>query len=49
VRRDLAATGTCLGLIVRGRRLPARVVPLPFVPHRYATPLQGMAGAGENP
>jgi aminomethyltransferase len=36
VRRDLAADGTPLELVVRGRRLPARVVPLPFVPHRYA-------------
>ena len=35
VRRDLAAAGTPLGLLVRGRSLPARVVPLPFVPHRY--------------
>jgi aminomethyltransferase len=36
VRRDLAADGTALHLIVRGRSLPARVVPMPFVPHRYA-------------
>ena len=36
VRKDLAADGTELHLIVRGRPLPARVVPLPFVPHRYA-------------
>jgi aminomethyltransferase len=35
VRRDLAADGTALSLIVRGRRLPAVVSPLPFVPHRY--------------
>lgn len=35
VRRDLAAAGTPLQLLVRGRPLPARVVPLPFVPHRY--------------
>ena len=35
VRRDLAAVGTALHLQVRGRPLPARVVPLPFVPHRY--------------
>ncbi len=35
VRRDLAALGTALQLQVRGRALPARVVPLPFVPHRY--------------
>ena len=30
-----AAEGTELDLEVRGRRLPARVVPMPFVPHRY--------------
>ena len=35
VRRDLAAPGTPLLLLVRGQQLPARVVPLPFVPHRY--------------
>jgi aminomethyltransferase len=35
VRRDLTAEGTELRLQVRGRSLPARVVPLPFVPHRY--------------
>ncbi len=36
VRKDLVAAGTPLALLVRGRALPARVVPLPFVPHRYA-------------
>jgi aminomethyltransferase len=36
VRRDLAADGTPLSLLVRGKALPATVVPLPFVPHRYA-------------
>jgi aminomethyltransferase len=35
VRRDLAADATRLNLIVRGRTIPATVVPLPFVPHRY--------------
>jgi aminomethyltransferase len=35
VRRDLTFPGTALGLQVRGRSLPASVVPLPFVPHRY--------------
>jgi aminomethyltransferase len=35
VRRNLAEDGTRLLLAVRGNRLPARVVPLPFVPHRY--------------
>ena len=36
VRKDLTADGTPLQLIVRGKPLPATVVPLPFVPHRYA-------------
>jgi len=35
VRNDLAANGTALHLMVRGKPLPARVVPMPFVPHRY--------------
>jgi len=30
-----ACEGTALELEVRGRRLSARVVPMPFVPHRY--------------
>jgi aminomethyltransferase len=30
-----AGDGTELDLIVRGKPLPARVVPMPFVPHRY--------------
>ncbi len=30
-----AADGTALEIAMRGRRLPARVVPMPFVPHRY--------------
>jgi aminomethyltransferase len=36
VARSHAADGTVLDLMVRGRALPARVVPLPFTPHRYA-------------
>lgn len=36
VRPDLAEDGTKLTLMVRGRPLPATVVPMPFVPHRYA-------------
>ena len=32
----LAAVGTPLQLMVRGKPLPARVAPTPFVPHRYA-------------
>jgi aminomethyltransferase len=35
VRADLAKDGTALGLMVRGARRAASVVPLPFVPHRY--------------
>jgi aminomethyltransferase len=35
VRRDYAADGTPLALLVRGRALPAVVAPMPFVPHRY--------------
>ncbi len=37
VRRDLAADGSPLHLIVRGKPFPATVVPMPFVPHRYAS------------
>jgi aminomethyltransferase len=36
VAPDFAAPGTALGLVVRGTTRPARVVPLPFVPHRYS-------------
>jgi aminomethyltransferase len=36
VRKGLADDGTNLNLMVRGKPLPATVVPLPFVPHRYA-------------
>ncbi|WP_428487342.1 glycine cleavage system aminomethyltransferase GcvT [Rhodopila sp.] len=35
VRKDLAADGTSLNLIVRGKAVPATVVPLPFTPHQY--------------
>ena len=35
VRADLTPPGTPLEIAVRGRRIAARVVPLPFVPHRY--------------
>jgi aminomethyltransferase len=31
----LAEPGAELGVVVRGRRQPAEVVPMPFVPHRY--------------
>jgi aminomethyltransferase len=36
VRRDHSEDGSKLSLIVRGKPLPATVVPLPFVSHRYA-------------
>lgn len=32
---EFAAPGTRLGLVVRGRTLPGRVVAMPFHPHRY--------------
>ena len=35
VRRDLAAPGTPVFVVVRGKPLPAAVAALPFVPHRY--------------
>ena len=35
VRRDLAIEGNALSLQLRGRALPARIVPMPFLPHRY--------------
>lgn len=35
VAREHAADGTALELMVRGKAIPARVAPMPFVPHRY--------------
>ncbi len=35
VRNDLAADGARLNLLIRDRTIPATVVPLPFIPHRY--------------
>lgn len=35
VETSLAEPGTGLSLIVRGKPVPAKVAPLPFVPHRY--------------
>ena len=35
VNRDFAADGTQIALLVRGKPLPARIVAMPFVPHRY--------------
>jgi aminomethyltransferase len=36
VEPAFAAPGTAVQLIVRGKALPARVAPVPFVPNRYA-------------
>jgi aminomethyltransferase len=36
VEPALAVSGTAVQLIVRGKALPARVAPMPFVPNRYA-------------
>jgi aminomethyltransferase len=35
VETAFAGDGSEIALIVRGKPLPARVAPLPFVPHRY--------------
>jgi aminomethyltransferase len=35
VARDVSAAGTDLHLMVRGKPLAAKVVPMPFAPHRY--------------
>jgi aminomethyltransferase len=35
LRRDLCDDGTEVFAMLRGKPVPARVVPLPFVPHRY--------------
>jgi aminomethyltransferase len=35
VARNVSQPGTELHLMVRGKALPARVVPMPFTPHRY--------------
>jgi aminomethyltransferase len=35
VESALTAPDTKLEIDVRGKRLPASVVPMPFVPHRY--------------
>jgi aminomethyltransferase len=35
VATDFTALGTPLTIDVRGRKLAATVVPMPFVPHRY--------------
>ncbi len=38
VARDVAAPGTELHLMVRGKPLAARVAAMPFAPHRYKRP-----------
>ena len=35
VRKRIRRTGTKLELLVRGKAMPAEVVAMPFVPHRY--------------
>ena len=35
VRADLAAPGTALDLLIRGKAVPGTVSTLPFIPHRY--------------
>ncbi|MFY8113016.1 MAG: glycine cleavage system aminomethyltransferase GcvT [Rhabdaerophilum sp.] len=35
VEAAFAKSGTPVSLIVRGKELPARIAPMPFVPHRY--------------
>jgi aminomethyltransferase len=35
VETKYAADGTEIDLLVRGKALPARIAPMPFVPHRY--------------
>ena len=35
VETEFAGDGTEIDLIVRGKAMPARVAPMPFVPHRY--------------
>ena len=35
VQSEFAENGTALELKVRGQSLPARVAPMPFVPHGY--------------
>jgi aminomethyltransferase len=45
VARAHAADGTALELMVRGRAIPARIAPTPFVPHRYKrVPLVNQTG-----
>ena len=38
VEAPFATLGTQLDLVVRGKNLPAKVAPMPFVPNRYFRP-----------
>ncbi|HEY1710262.1 MAG TPA: glycine cleavage system aminomethyltransferase GcvT [Rhizomicrobium sp.] len=40
VETEFAGDGTEIGLMVRGKPLPAHIVPMPFVPHRYRRAVQ---------
>jgi len=40
VESEFAATGTKLDLLVRGKAMPAEIVVMPFVPHRYKRPVK---------
>jgi aminomethyltransferase len=42
VKAQHAATGEAVQLMVRGKPLPARVIDLPFVPHRYHRGVRGL-------
>ncbi|HEY3638918.1 MAG TPA: glycine cleavage system aminomethyltransferase GcvT [Rhizomicrobium sp.] len=45
VDREFSADGTEVDLLIRGKAMPARVAPTPFVPHRYKRPQSaGKAG-----
>jgi aminomethyltransferase len=46
VETALSRPGTALALVVRDARRPARVAPLPFVPHRY---FRGAKSSGAQP
>jgi aminomethyltransferase len=38
VEAGYAAPGTQLAVVIRGAPVPARIVPMPFVPHNYVRP-----------
>jgi aminomethyltransferase len=45
VESAFAAQGTEIDLLVRGKKLPARVAPMPFAPHRYKRAFKPNTGA----